>query len=438
MNQQDFHYDLPEAAIATHPVSPRSAARMLVYPADGGRAIADKHFTDLPEILSSAIGCQQLWVNDTRVIRARLLMQKTTGGRLEIFLLEPVDCPMEQALLKTEDITMRCMVKGARRWKDGVAHLDLQGEWCDTPGTWHLKAREVGAEVGHRLVAFDWTFAPAAADAAAVPRPTWGDLVEALGAMPLPPYMRRPEEALDEVEYQTVYAQHPGSVAAPTAGLHFDHDLWQAVQASGTTVHRVTLHVGAGTFVPLGEGGLEDHTMHAERCIVGLDAIQALALPGIRRCATGTTSLRTLESLFWLAIAWHQSGTQPDHLPQWAPYRDLDDHAKTLGWSYPEAMAWLAARLSAPDEVSGESPDLASVHLNFTTSLMMIPGYQVRSVDALITNFHLPGSTLLCLVEAFVGKEWRNLYEHALREGYRFLSYGDGSYLSREGADFVR
>jgi S-adenosylmethionine:tRNA ribosyltransferase-isomerase len=437
VNQQDFHYDLPEEAIATHPVSPRSAARMLVFPADDNDSIADKHFTDLPEVLSSAIGCEQLWVNDTRVIRARLLMQKPTGGRLEIFLLEPVDCPMEQALLKTEDITMRCMVKGARRWKDGVAHLDLPGEWSDALGTWQLKACEVGAEVGHRLVAFDWAFLPSADDAE-VPRPTWGDLVEALGAMPLPPYMRRPEEALDEVEYQTVYAQHPGSVAAPTAGLHFDHDLWQAVQAAGTSVHRVTLHVGAGTFVPLSEGNLEDHTMHAERCIVGLDAIQALAIPGVRRCATGTTSLRTLESLFWLAISWQKSGKQPDHLPQWAPYRDLKDHAKNLGWTFPDAMAWLAAQLQAPDVWTGEAPDLAHAHITFTTALMMVPGYQVRSVDALITNFHLPGSTLLCLVEAFVGQDWRNLYDHALRSGYRFLSYGDGSYLVRKDAAFGR
>jgi len=409
---------------------------MLVMPADGGGPM-DRHFTDLPEVLASAMGCDQLWVNDTKVIRARLLMQKPTGGRIEVFLLEPVDCPMEHALQAQDGVTMRCMVKGARRWRDGVAHLELPGEWADTVGTWRLDAREVGAEVGHRLVAFRWRFTPtisapdAGPDGPALPKPSWGDLVEALGSMPLPPYMRRPEEALDAVEYQTVYAQHPGSVAAPTAGLHFDHDLWQAVQSAGTVVHRVTLHVGAGTFVPLGEGSVTDHEMHAERCAVGLPALRALAEPNVRRCATGTTSLRTLESLFWLAIHWHQSDAQPDHLEQWAPYNHLAQHADALGWTFSEAMAWLVHQLSKPDPSTGVSPDLDSAQLTFTTALMMIPGYSVRSVDALITNFHQPGSTLLCLVEAFVGRAWRDMYEHALSSGYRFLSYGDGCYLER-------
>lgn len=440
MNAEDFQYDLPEEAIATHPVSPRSAARLLIF-RSADATPSDAHFTDLPSLLRDR-KIDQLWVNNTRVIRARLLLRKPTGGRLELFLLEPVDRPMEQALLETQRIVMRCMVRGAKRWSSGTTSMDLPGEWNDLPGTWHLSARVVGEEVGTRLVAFEWSFTETGGGTGTGSEtgtgtetgtgsgsgtgggPTWGDLVEALGAMPLPPYMRRPEETLDEVEYQTVYARHPGSVAAPTAGLHFDHDLWSAIDSSGVSRHEVTLHVGAGTFVPLSEGGVEGHAMHAERCSVSREAISALARPGVRRCVTGTTSLRTLESLFWLAVKWQMEGDRPQLLGQWEAYRDLADHAVKLGWTFPEAMQWLESRFS----LSGTDLEDA---LEFSTAIMMVPGYEVRSADALITNFHLPGSTLLCLVDAFIGSAWRDVYAHALENGYRFLSYGDGSYLEK-------
>lgn len=403
---------------------------MLIKRLDSKAPLEDRSFADLPEILKEGEGIDQLWVNDTRVIRARLLMQKSTGGRIEVFLLEPVDVPMEQALLRKKEVTMRCMVKGAKRWKSGPLSLNLPGEWEDVPGQWQLSAQMVGVDVGQRLVAFTWSFVPNTVKRE-VSQPTWGELVEALGAIPLPPYMRRSEEVGDEVEYQTVYAKHPGSVAAPTAGLHFDHDLWTTIQDAGTDVQRLTLHVGAGTFVPLGDGEIEAHEMHAERCWVSYRAIEALARPGLRRCATGTTSLRTLESLYWIAVLWHQTGKRPTHLEQWAAYEELSAHAEKLGWSHPDAMAWLAAQLCAMDPDTGHSPNLDEVVLVFSTSLMMIPGYRVRSVDALITNFHLPGSTLLCLVEAFVGPAWRDMYTHALENNYRFLSYGDGCYIER-------
>jgi S-adenosylmethionine:tRNA ribosyltransferase-isomerase len=404
MQTADYSYELPESAIAVHPVMPRSSARMLTWRQGG--VTTDLQFTDLPKVLPTGT---QLWVNNTRVIRARLLLQKLTGGRLEVFLLEPHEMSIEQALASTQSVVWKCMVKGGKRWTAGEAGLNVE----DTAGTWEVNAKCVGIDEGVRYIELKWMQRSAASGESR--EASFAELLEAMGKMPLPPYMSRPAEEQDAEDYQTVYAEVPGSVAAPTAGLHFDTPL-MADLSTCTSLHQVTLHVGAGTFKPLGEGDVADHVMHGEHCSVSFDSIQALAEEGVRRVATGTTSLRTLESLYWLAIKWKETGEQPAELHQWEWRHELGEAAERLGWTMETAMQWCVNALDGAD-------------WHFRTSVMMVPPYRIRSVQGLITNFHLPNSTLLCLVAAAIGDDWRAVYDRALAEGFRFMSYGDGSYL---------
>ena len=296
-----------------------------------------------------------------------------------------------------------------KRWTAGEAGLNVE----DAAGKWEVNAKRVGMDEGVRYIELKWTHRSAASGESR--EASFAELLEAMGKMPLPPYMRRPAEEQDAEDYQTVYAEVPGSVAAPTAGLHFDAPL-MADLSTCTSLHQVTLHVGAGTFKPLGEGDVADHVIHGEHCSVSFDAIQALAEEGVRRVATGTTSLRTLESLYWLAIKWKETGEQPAELHQWEWRHELGEAAERLGWTMETAMQWCVNALDGAD-------------WHFRTSVMMVPPYRIRSVQGLITNFHLPNSTLLCLVAAAIGDDWRAVYDRALAEGFRFLSYGDGSYL---------
>ena len=404
MDATEYDYHLPESAIAIHPVEPRSHARLLVR--RNGEVETHFRFTDLPGVLPPNT---QLWVNNTRVIRARFLLQKPTGGRLEVFLLEPQGKSMEQALAATDSVVWKCLIKGGKRWNAGTAALQVE----DAEGKWQLEAERVGMDEGVRYVELRWSHQSAATGE---PREaSFAELLEAMGKMPLPPYMRRTAEEQDAEDYQTVYAEVPGSVAAPTAGLHFDAGLMADLSAQ-TSLHQVTLHVGAGTFKPLGEGDVSEHVMHGEHCTVAFDAICALAEEGVHRVATGTTSLRTLESLYWLAIKWKVTGHRSDELDQWEWRNELAPAAASLDWSMETAMQWCVQQLDGKD-------------WHFRTSIMIMPPYALRSVNGLITNFHLPNSTLLCLVAAAIGDEWKAVYAQALDEQFRFLSYGDGSYL---------
>ena len=402
-----FDYELPESFIALRPVEPRSEARLLVA---RGEAIETHHrFVDLPSLLPSG---SQLWMNDTRVIRARLLLQKETGGRLEIFLLEPLDCSMEQSLSSTKSVRWRCMVKGGKKWKNGLAGVKVE----DAAGIWEVNARRIGLEEGIRHVELDWKFTPSSSVGSE--DVMFSFLLESLGRMPLPPYMRRPDEENDALDYQTVYAEVPGSVAAPTAGLHYDEQLLASLSVENS-LHAVTLHVGAGTFKPLAEGQVSGHVMHAERCTVSYESIVALAKPDQNRIATGTTTLRTLESLYWLALKWRVEGAQPHRLNQWDWCQELHLTQKEMGWSMETAMQWVLKELDGKD-------------WEFETAIMMVPPYRIQSVQALITNFHMPQSTLLCLVACAIGDRWQALYDVAKESNFRFLSYGDGSLLEIE------
>lgn len=380
----DFNYKLPDALIAKHPPIRREEARLLHVGRDG--AWHDRAVTDLPALLPD-LGT--LWVNETRVLHARLMAVKPTGGVLELLLLEPSEMPVEKALSSGSPVVWNAMVGGAKKWKAGALSVPDSGV--------ALTVEREGS--GLRL---SWQGDE-----------DFGSVLDRLGRIPLPPYMRREALAEDAERYQTVFARLPGSVAAPTAGLHLTTDMLADLRERGTGLGKVTLHVGVGTFKPL-TGDVGTHVMHGERCIVSAEGLEMLA--EVRELtAVGTTTLRTLESLYWLACRWRETGTGPEHhIAQWV-HREVSD---AFG-SFPDAMGWLREKIG----------HTASVE--FVTHLMVVPGYRVRSASRLLTNFHMPNSTLLCIVEAMVGPRWREAYAHAVDREYRFLSYGDACLLER-------
>ena len=402
VNATDFQYRLPEEAIAKHPVEPRRAARMVMVDRDGSRT--HHTFEQLPELLKTG-GADGLWANDTKVLHARILASKPTGGQLEIFLLAPASVAVETALSARDAVQWKAMVRNAKRWSDGTATAE---------GLHHQLhiSRRPDAEDGNRVVELTWSHAQGV-------QSTFAEVLEDLGKTPLPPYMRRSAEAQDKEDYQTVFAMTPGSVAAPTAGLHYDDVLLSELQEHGLPLSKVTLHVGAGTFKPLSEGDVMSHDMHAERCLLTKHALQSMALQRVR-IATGTTTLRTMESLFWWALHWKVYGEWPEVLPQRSPYGELGQKAEALGWTDRDALS----------AILEHGPWSVKEDLSFETQLMIVPGYRIRMVQGLVTNFHQPGSTLLCLVGAVIGmSSWRDMYAEALEKGYRFLSYGDGCLL---------
>lgn len=398
MQSRDFDYELNDEKIARIPVSPRRSAKLLrVAPPN---TLDHLTFEDLPSALRD-FKCDGLWVNDTKVLQARLYMIKPTGGRLEIFLLEPVGGVAEQELAATGQSCWRCMVRGGRKWTAEKASLELDGLKLNVEPV-DVESGLVKEEGGTFQLRFRWNGAQ-----------TFGEVLDLLGKMPLPPYMKRESNDEDKDEYQTIFARVPGSVAAPTAGLHYDDVLLENLANKGFTLNRTTLHVGAGTFKPLSDGEVRDHTMHAERCVVSYDTLKKL-LGQTRRVATGTTTLRTLESIYWVAVYHSEHGEFPAVLPQWSPY-DL-----TSEWSYEDALEYLMDNAPFEDGV-----------WTFQTQIMIKPGYDIKSVSGLITNFHQPQSTLLCLVAACLSasgfeKTWKDVYSIALEKDYRFLSYGDG------------
>lgn len=379
----DFNYDLPESLIARHPAARREDARLLHV---SGTGIVDRVMADLPDVLPDG---GSLWVNETRVLHARLMAVKPTGGVLELLLLEPEGIPVEQALTSGPPVLWNALVGGAKKWKEGALSIPDSGV-------------DMTVQREGEAIRFDWQGPE-----------DFGTILDRLGRIPLPPYMRREAEDEDTRRYQTVFARLPGSVAAPTAGLHLTDALLDRLGAKGTRLGKVTLHVGVGTFKPL-SGALDSHRMHGERCIVPTRELRALASDP-ELTAVGTTTLRTLESLYWLACRWKSGGAGPEtEVEQWV-HRTVEDVFPSFG----HAMDWLADRMGAAPQVE------------FVTRLMVVPGYRVRSCRRLLTNFHMPNSTLLCIVEAMVGPDWRQAYAHAAASGYRFLSYGDACLLER-------
>lgn len=388
---QVYDYDLPEEKIAKYPLERRDASRLLVYK---GGAIVDAAFRDIAGHLPPGA---LLVRNDTRVIRARLRFRKATGAAVEIFCLEPqAPADAERAFAEREAVVWQCIVGNSKRWKEGALETVVE-----TPeGRRTLRAERLSNNGATSDVRFSW-------DGGA----TFADVIEAAGVIPIPPYLNRETESIDDTRYQTVYSMHKGSVAAPTAGLHFTPEVLDDIARRGHETVSVTLHVGAGTFKPITTDDAEKHTMHTEHIVVSRDAIEKLI--GRDVVAVGTTSVRTLESLYWLGVKTMAGLPTDGGLGQWEAYslpQDIDAA---------DALRHLADHMR----------EAGMEELRSQTQIMIVPGYRFRVVNALITNFHQPHSTLLLLIGAFVGPDWRRIYDHALASGYRFLSYGDSSLL---------
>jgi S-adenosylmethionine:tRNA ribosyltransferase-isomerase len=398
IDPRQYTYDLPEERIARYPLPRRDEAKLLVY---GENGITDAVFRDLDQFLDPD---QVLVVNNTRVIRARLFFRKPTGARIEIFCLEPVaPASYEQVFAARGTVVWECLVGNSKKWKEG----DLTAVIPFGEGEVHLTASRLQRTGSTVHVRFSW-------DGEEI---SFGELLDAVGNIPIPPYLRRESEDSDLTDYQTVYAERDGSVAAPTAGLHFTPAMLGRFRQQQRLLE-VTLHVGAGTFKPIDSDNLGDHTMHTEHYSVSRHLLEALIRHDGKIVAVGTTSVRTLESLYWLAaVLCKETPESPPQLltRQWDPYQQEEN--------MPPAEA-AAILLDYMDRY-----DMQQLHA--ATQLMIVPGYRFRFVNSMITNFHMPKSTLLLLIAAFAGDDWRRIYDHALQHDYRFLSYGDAMLLRK-------
>ncbi len=393
----DYSYELPDERIARYPLPQRDAAKMLVY--RGGHIVTDI-FRNLGRHLPEDA---TLVVNTAKVVRARILFQKPSGGAIEIFCLEPHPqyADITTAMASTGSVLWQCLVGGAAKWKpDTVLTLDVGGM--------ELKAERVARNTGDFTIRFSWT--PEAQ--------SFAEVLAAAGQVPLPPYIGRHAELEDESRYQTHFAQHEGSVAAPTASLHFTPGILDSLTEMGIHTAAVTLHVGAGTFMPVKSEVAGGHQMHQEWIEISVETVRHIINAGEHPViAAGTTALRTLESLYWIGCKiLADPDVQGLAVEQWEPY-DKPSEAPVES-----ALRALLERM----ERSGQRK------LITRTGILIVPGYHFRIVSGLITNFHQPQSTLLLLIAAFIGKDWKMVYDHALTHDFRFLSYGDGSLLWRK------
>ena len=395
---EDYNYPLPDERIAKYPLQKRDSSKLLKY-SDG--IVSEYIFRELPSLLpENAI----MVFNDTKVVPARLHFHKETGAHIEIFCLEPV-LPVEYNLIfsSTESCRWKCIVGNVKKWKaDLLSVINPDGnEQVENLG---LKASLVERAGETSVVEFSWK--------GGLP---FSRVLEICGSIPIPPYLNRDTESIDLERYQTLYAKFRGSVAAPTAGLHFTDEVLSAIKNKGIDTETVCLHVGAGTFLPVKSQEIAGHTMHREPFVVTKAFLEDLRKGGKPVIAVGTTSVRTLESLYYIGVSCIETG-KPADVPQWAPYE------REYLYSMEDA---LDAIISYMDKESLSS-------LSAGTRIIIVPGFKFRVVDILVTNFHQPQSTLLLLISAFVDGDWKTIYDYALSNGFRFLSYGDSSVLFRK------
>ena len=394
---EDYNYGLEDARIAKYPLAERDASKLLHYK-DG--AVEETIFRHLPDLLPQ--GALMVF-NDTKVVPARLHFQRATGAVIEVFCLEPVR-PVEYntAFAATEQCSWKCVIGNAKKWKEDTLRLynPEQDAAIEAIG---LEAVLEGREGQTGTVRFGWK------DGSPFSR-----VLEMAGTVPIPPYLNRESEAIDTERYQTLYAHIRGSVAAPTAGLHFTQDVLDRIKAKGIEMETVCLHVGAGTFLPVKSSLVSEHPMHREPFVVSRALLQSLADKKTPLVAVGTTSVRTLESLYYIGVSILETG-EPADVNQWAPYE------RESPYSTQEALRAIIGYLDS------HSLD----RLVAGTRIIIVPGFRWRLVDLLVTNFHQPESTLILLVSAFVNGDWRSIYDYALSHGFRFLSYGDSSLLER-------
>lgn len=391
-----FIYELPESKIARYPLPDRESSRMLVF--RNGK-ITDDIFGNLTDHLNKG---HLLVFNNTRVIRARLKFRKTTGSAIEIFCLEPsLPTDYSVSFSSYEPVEWKCLVGNSKKWKSGSLMMKL-GEGS-IKGT--LSAERVSGDEHGATIRFSWDNKELC----------FSEILQLVGHVPVPPYLAREDEEVDTMRYQTLYSRHEGSVAAPTAGLHFGPQVLGKLKNLGIQSEEITLHVGAGTFIPVKSEKIGGHTMHTEHFTASKNSISNLA--GQKVIAVGTTSARTLESLYWLGLLiFEKKIVHPGELDvdQWVPYEKRD---------------YLPATDEALDALTTFMERFSLNLIYARTSIIIVPGYRFRIVTGLITNWHMPGSTLLLLVSALIGDKWREIYNHALENGYRFLSYGDSSLL---------
>lgn len=399
-----FHYNLPNEKIAQYPLAERDQSKLLVYSAKQD-SIDHRVFSELPNVLPSN---SVLIRNTTKVVPARLYLQKETGGLVEIFITNPHLVMNEQS-----GCTVECLLRG-KNLQVGIILYGLYGEGENQIS---LEATILEKTSNTQSVQLSWT----------PTQSSLSELIWTIGTMPLPPYMKRDAVENDEERYQTVYAKEEGSVAAPTAGLHFTPEVLQQIEQKNIPIVDVMLHVGLGTFKPVDAKTIDQHQMHSETLEVSKDSIKYL-LESIKLqkklICIGTTSVRTIESLYWFGVRlMNNDGNCQDQrtfsVTQWDPYY-LTNEYKEL----PSTIESLQATLNWMEANSHET-------LNGVTTLIIIPGYEWKFVDGMITNYHQPGSTLLLLVASFLGKSWETVYKTALEQNYRFLSYGDSSLLLR-------
>ncbi len=395
---EDYNYCLPDEKIAKYPLPERDASKLLCY---RNHHISQYTFREIPSLLpADAV----MVFNDTKVVPARLRFERATGARIEIFCLQP-ESPSEYNLsfAAVGSCVWKCVIGNAKRWKDDVITL------CNPENSAEVTALNLSAVLLSRdgetgTVEFRWD----------------GDLpfsgvLEICGTIPIPPYLGRDSESIDAERYQTLYAKIRGSVAAPTAGLHFTDRVLAQIKARGIDMETVCLHVGAGTFLPVKESDVARHPMHREPFVVSADFLRRIRDGKKPVVAVGTTSMRTIESLYYIGVSCIEKG-HPEDVGQWDPY----------------IREYEVSTEDAIDAIIRYLDDNSLTELKIGTRIIIVPGFKFRIADVLVTNFHQPESTLILLVSAFVGGDWRPIYDYALSEGFRFLSYGDSSILFRE------
>jgi len=401
----DYSYELPDEKIALYPVADRDTAKLLIY--DNGRISEDSYINIHQYLPPNSL----LIFNDTKVIKARIRFKKSTGGVIEIFCLEPAELISEYSTVmnKKESCRWKCMVGGASKWKEELLQLtiaNLKSKISNLQLTITAKLIEKLSDA--YVVEFSWTPSDLC----------FAEMIEIAGDIPLPPYIKRNTDIADTDRYQTIYAKDEGSVAAPTAGLHFTEKIFAQLSEKNISKDFVTLHVGAGTFKPVKAVSMQDHEMHAEWIDVKATTIKnILSQLNNTIVAVGTTSLRTIESLYWMGVkAYLDPSLNQLRLGQWELYE------APLATKNIDARSALEALLNWLKKNKLE-------RLFTSTQVLIAPGYEFKIAKALVTNFHQPGSTLLLLVAAAVGNDWKKIYNHALQNDFRFLSYGDGSLL---------
>ena len=394
---ESYNYPLPDERIAKYPLSQRDASKLLCYKSGN---ITENRFTDISELLPP----DHLMVfNDTKVVPARLHFQRPTGAHIEIFCLEPI-LPEEYVSMfaVTDRCRWKCIVGNVKRWKDDILTLYNPSE-DENVRLMGLKAALIERQGETSIVEFTWdNGAP------------FSQVLEVCGNIPIPPYLNRETEDIDLERYQTLYAKYRGSVAAPTAGLHFTEQVLDAIRAKNIDIQTVCLHVGAGTFLPVKSSLVSEHNMHREPFVVTAEFLMKLRNSLGKVIAVGTTSVRTLESLYYIGVSCIETG-HPSDVDQWAPY--AIEYTYTMQESLDALLGYM------------ESNKMGCIQIG--TRIIIVPGYEFKVVNVLVTNFHQPQSTLLLLISAFVNGDWRRIYDFALANDFRFLSYGDSSVLFR-------